>query len=346
MQKPLWITYDGGYGDLKAVCGDERAILTHTVRAVNESEWAAMRETDPKSLDMIKVDGKPFAFGNTAIRKGFVKAKRAERYVPGYYDIQYFRMIVPFLARTNEVQRIFAGVSYPPEDHGYAKNLRGLIRGERLIELPDGTRFFIDTEHVMTYPEIGGGAANFKTSSLGDDGRRRRLMDQRSYLVDIGHGTTDICESPYGLVPTLESAESLDVGAGTIQAGFGRALRAKYPDLFRSGIREDILRNAFMDGKIRVGKGEYESLESMIEEEVNVFFTQLDNAVGQRGGWFSAGYIGFSGGGSDLMRKQVTARYGGSHEIVLLGKSGEMRWANVLGGQKLLYATGKEAKWR
>lgn len=344
-QDYLAISFDGGWNTLKAFANGRCEKLIHSVYCADEPQWETMRETQPNSLDMIKVDGVPYAFGEMAFTLGFVKSKRAARYVAGYYDAQYWRMLVPFLADTAVVQRVFAAVSYPPEDSRYAEDVRQLVLGERKIELLSGKTYIIYTEDVISYPELSGSMTNYLTTELNVDNRRIKMNEGTAIVIDIGGGTTDICKSKKKMQPELATALSRDIGAGSMENAFGQFLRNTYKDMFRSGISEELLRDAFMEKKIRTGKNKYDDLTSAINRITNAFFSQLDALVEQRGGWYAFDYIAFTGGGADLLREAILERYGKDHEVVFLGTQNKMEFSNVVGGHKLLRATIKREKW-
>lgn len=346
MQKPIMIAADLGYEMLKAYNGKDIQTLKHTVMRSNESTWQATCETQPGSLDMLKIDGVPYAFGDLAIRRGFIKEKRAERYKQGYYDIQYLRMLVPYLANTAATQRVWASISYPPADHDAAKGLRQLARGEHIIERPNGKRYLVDTEHVATFPELSGSCSNFKTVDLGNDTRRRKLMDGRTFVGDIGGGTTDVAVSELNLVPDLATADSFDTGVSSIKESIGREVRSRYFEQFRSGISDAQVSDIIQSKQVRTGPGIYDSVANIVEENINIFLSQLDAMASRNGGWFSFKYVAFTGGGADAFAKELRQRYGGDHEVVFLGKSGTLQFSNVHGGFRLLQVAAREMGWR
>jgi hypothetical protein len=186
----------------------------HAIRQLSESEYEkilARAQINGISKDYFRVNGKPYAVGESAERHGVVTPRSGTaRYTKDYCGVLAAISLAQFYGRGREVT-VFA--SHPLGDVQYWEDLMKSIIGEWEVETGQSKANF-RVIYANTFDEPVGGLMNVL---LTEDGR--------SLVIDIGGFVTDFLVVNPGGDVDYTLARSVPLGIQSVFSGFEESFR-------------------------------------------------------------------------------------------------------------------------
>jgi hypothetical protein len=158
----------------------------HALRQLTESEYQrilARAKSGNGVEDYMKIDGTPYAIGESAERHGVVVQRSGTaRYTRDYYGVLAAAALMRLYGRGREV-KVFG--SHPPGDVGFRDDLMQAVVGEWQVETAEGQANF-RVSYANTFDEPVGGLMNVLLAEGGQHYQHAHISDGRSLVIDIG----------------------------------------------------------------------------------------------------------------------------------------------------------------
>ena len=316
----------------------------HAIRQLSESEYEkilARARINGNSRDYFRVNGKPYAVGESAERHGIVTPRSGTaRYTKDYCGVLAAVSLARLYERGREVAMF---TSHPPGDVKYREDLMKSIIGEWEVETGQ-TKANFRVTYVNTFDEPVGGLMNVLLTEDGQQYQYPQIGDGRSLVVDIGGFTTDFLAVNQGGEVDYALARSVPLGIQSVISDFEESFRANNLEIVKdsSVLPPDRVRKAIATGVFEGGGNKYPCQQD-VDEATSLFLNRFaDTYQRLAGGALSWDNIILTGGGSALLHQKLVPIL--KHNNVILADSKEsLHLANVRGGLKLwrLYETLK-----
>ena len=283
--------------------------------------------------DYIRVNGKPYAVGESAERHGIVTARSGTaRYTKDYIGVLAAAALAQFYGRGREVS-VFA--SHPPGDVKYRQDLMKSIIGEWEIEIGKSKVHF-RVIYANTFDEPVGGIMNVLLTEDGQHYQYPQIGEGRSLVIDVGGFTTDILAVNPGGEVDYALARSVPLGIQSVIHDFEESFRANNLEIVKDTpvLPPERVRKAISSGVFEGGGRKY-PCDQDVEEATSLFLNRFaDTYQRLAGGALSWDNIILTGGGSALLHHKLVPIL--KHNSVILADSKEsLHLANVRGGLKL-----------
>lgn len=330
------LVLDAGNSIIKFKNGSGREDeFPHALKELTETEYKHIlaRNNDRAPDHYIRVNGKPYAFGEQAERHGTLTLRYgAERYAKEYYGVLVAIALARMFSKGGEVA-LFG--SHAPGDVEYRDELMQAGAGTWHVEY-EGKELAFKVNYANTFDEPQGGLMNVV---LADDGTHYKHSDingGRALVIDIGGRTTDwLAVQPGGEVD-YSLHESTKMGILDVVRDFEKSFRASNKKLVKANaeLPKDRVRSAIATGSFKAAGGEYPC-----ENEAREATSALLNRIGATyrdvaGGPVPWDSIILTGGGSAMLHDRLLPIL--AHEHVLLADdAAKIHMANVRGGLKL-----------
>lgn len=308
----------------------------HALRQFTESEYQRIlaRAKNGNGVDdYMKINGTPYAVGESAERHGvIVQRSGTARYTDDYYGVLAAAALMHLYERGREV-KVFG--SHPPGDVGFRDDLMQAVVGEWQVETAEGTAKFRVT-YANTFDEPVGGLMNVLLAEDGQHYQHAHISDGRSLVIDIGGFTTDFLAVNPGGAVDYSLAQSVPLGIQTVLADFEKSFRANNLEAVKdtSVLPPDRIRKAIATGVFN-GGGQRFDCKADVEEATSLFINRFADAYQSlTGGSLAWDTIILTGGGSALLYSRIEPIL--KHKNVILADDVEtLHLANVRGGMKL-----------
>lgn len=222
----------------------------HAIRQLSESEYKKIisrAQINGTSKDYFRVNGKPYAIGESAERHGLVTPRSGTaRYTKDYCGVLAAISLAQFYERGREVS-IFA--SHPPGDVEYREDLMKAIIGEWEIETGQSKVNF-RVKYVNTFDEPVGGLMNVLLTEDGQHYQYPQIGDGRSLVIDLGGFTTDFLAVNQGGQVDYALARSVPLGIQSVIRDFEESFRANNLEVVKDTpvLPSDRVRKAISSG--------------------------------------------------------------------------------------------------
>jgi hypothetical protein len=245
--------------------------FTHAIRQLTESEYEKILSRvsiKGDTKEYFRVNGKPYAAGESAERHGIVTPRSGTaRYTKDYCGVLVAISLAKFYERGREVA-VFA--SHPPGDVKYREDLMKSIIGEWEVETGQAKANF-QVIYANTFDEPVGGLMNVLLTEDGQHYQYPQIGDGRSLVIDIGSFTTDFLAVNPGGAVDYALARSVPLGIQSIISDFEESFRANNLEIVKNTpvLPPDRVRNAISTG-IFVGGGKNHSCECIIRGKTSI----------------------------------------------------------------------------
>ncbi|MBN1310756.1 MAG: ParM/StbA family protein [Anaerolineae bacterium] len=330
------VVLDAGNSDIKAKTAGQEERFPHALFELPEIEYErVMAQSKGKPPEgYTRVNGRPYAWGNLAERKGTVtRLSGAARYTKEYYGILVGIALSQLYSRGGDVS-LFA--SHPPGDAQYANDLLKAALGTYHIEVGDHETSFRVVDG-STFDEPVGGLMNVMLKDNGQQYARTDITDGDTLIIDIGGLTTDLLSVAVGGQVDYAVNASADVGIRQVLDYFWSSLRGTYKSELKDSKRlpTDRLGQALHEGRIPIGGRTY-PCENEASEAANIVLNQIGqlykDVAGGPARWDT---IILTGGGSALLCDRLINEVLNHRNVLLAERTDELGYANVRGGLKL-----------
>jgi hypothetical protein len=320
---------------LHGAIGGEVA-FPHALRQLTGSEYQRIlsrAKTGNGVEDYMKINGTPYAVGESAERHGvIVQRSGTARYTRDYYGVLAAAALMRLYGRGREV-KVFG--SHPPGDVGFRDDLMQAVVGEWQGETAEGHANF-RVSYVNTFDEPVGGLMNVLLAEDGQHYQHAHIGDVRSLVIDIGGFTTDFLAVNPGGTVDYSLAQSVPLGIQTVIADFEKSFRSNNLETVKdtSVLPPNRLRQAIATGIFNGGGQQFNCSED-VEEATSLFINRFADAYQNlRGGSLAWDTLILTGGGSALLYSRIKPIL--KHKNVILADEVEtLHLANVRGGMKL-----------
>lgn len=290
-------------------------------------------QVNGNSKDYFRVNGKPYAIGESAERHGIVTPRTgAARYTKDYCGVLAAISLTRLYDRSREVA-VFA--SHPPGDVNFRQDLMESVVGDWYVEVKGKERHF-RVSYANTFDEPVGGLMNVLLTEDGQHYQHTAINDGRALVIDIGGFTTDwLGVNPGGQVD-YSLARSVPIGIQSVIADFEDSFRANNLESVKNTptLPPDRVRKAITSGVFEGGGRKYSC-----EREVDEATSGMLNRIGDTYQRIAGGALGWdciilAGGGSGLLYNRLLPIL--KHKNIILADEIEsIHLANVRGGLKL-----------
>ena len=308
----------------------------HAIRQLSESEYEKIlsrARINGNSMDYFRVNGKPYAVGESAERHGIVTPRSGTaRYTKDYCGVLAAISLAQFYGRGREVA-VFA--SHPPGDVKYRQDLMKSIIGEWEVETGQSKANF-RVIYANTFDEPVGGLMNVLLTEDGQHYQYPQIGDGRSLVVDIGGFTTDFLAVNQGGEVDYTLARSVPLGIQAVISDFEESFRANNLEVVKHTpvLPPDRVRKSIASGVFEGGGRKYPCHQE-VEEATSLFLNRFaDSYQRLAGGSLVWDTIILTGGGSALLYSRLEPIL--KHRNVIVADDvNTLHLANVRGGLKL-----------
>jgi hypothetical protein len=330
------LVLDAGNSIIKGKTANREVVFPHAIQPLTDGEYQKVisrASINGNSADYIRVNGKPFAVGESAERHGVLTQRSGSaRYTRDYYGILAISALARFYERGQEVA-IFG--SHAPGDVKYRDDLMKSVIGEWVVEVGKRKTGF-QVIYANTFDEPVGGLMNVLLTEDGQHYQHASVGEGRSLVIDIGGFTTDwLAVNPGGVVD-YGLARSIPLGINQVTSDFEESFRVNHVELVKdiavlppARVRQAIATGVFEGGGKKYPCGEY------VNEATNLFLNKFADTY-QRiaGGALAWDTIILTGGGSALLQQKLLPILKHSN-VILADQLDSLHLANVRGGLKL-----------
>lgn len=311
----------------------------HAIAPLTESDWNRVAGSGKPPRGIIRVNGVPFAVGDSA-RRHILKdrPKGAARYTPGYYGAALCSALSDAFSEGDKID-LYA--SHAPQDQMYAADLIAAAKQGWCVETDRG-QFQFDVFNVTPFDEPLGGYAHAAFTKRGDERPDSPVADKTALVIDVGGYTTD-----YAIVDPGGEIDMLNINSkivGTLVAlnKFEHDLRRRYTDQFKGSGDLDIRRveSAIISGAYRFGRMDLDCRHEA-QAAIHTLINDVIQVINSVGGAANFDVILMTGGGSALIYDPLIAAFPSIEFVMVEEDRALMKYANVFGGAKIATLLGK-----
>jgi len=336
------ITMDVGHALVKAVSDDHRICIPSAVQQINESDWKRITSYSNISNDYYVVNGTPYAIGETAVRKGYVrKVQGPARYERSHIGVLVAIMLFEMMDKSS--RSVSVALGHAPGYVEYTDKIGKAVLGEWEVINSTGARRVFNITKTYYYMEPIGAMMNVV---LDNNGKINfNISDGDTLVIDIGGFTIDVIIVSNGEVDISSAYSSTSVGINYSVELLEKMLRQNYTDIFTktSKIRLDRLLEAIRTGKFNAGGYGSINCKNLVQEALNPVLSAVADLYDMYGGKAEYNNIILSGGGSALMNKQLVKLLDHPY-IYLSGKPKYAHYAIATGGHKIIKLGAENGK--
>ena len=330
------VVLDAGNSEVKAKTSGHETKFAHALFELPEVEYERVMAQSKGKLPegYARVNGKPYAWGSLAERKGMVtRLSGAARYTKDYYGALVGIALSQLYSRSGDVT-LFA--SHPPGDAQYGNDLLRAALGTYNIEIGKQEMSF-RVVGGSTFDEPVGGLMNVMLKDNGQQYARSDITDGDTLVIDVGGLTTDLLSVAVGGQVDYAVNVSSQIGIRQVLNWFWESLRGTYKDELKgsSWLPADKLGKALHEGYIDIGGSRY-SCENEAREAANLVLNRISQLYQEvAGGPARWNTIVLTGGGCALLYQRLIDEVLNHRNVLLAENSDELGFANVRGGLKL-----------
>jgi len=279
---------DAGNSIIKAkIARKEQGEFTfpHAIRQLSESEYENILsriQINGNSQNYFRVNGKPYAVGESAERHGIITPRSgAARYTKNYCGILASISLAQLYGRGREVA-VFA--SHPPGDVKYREDLMKSIIGEWEVETGQSKANY-RVIYANTFDEPVGGLMNVLLTEDGQHYQYPQIGDGRSLVIDIGGFTTDFLAVNQGGQVDYALARSIPLGIQSVINDFEETFKANNHEIVKDSpvLPPDRVRKAIVT-EVFEGGGQTIDCSEDVDEATSIFLNRFADAY-QRVGY-------------------------------------------------------------
>lgn len=341
-QNDHFVVFDGGRSLVKAKTYSHEESYTHGLTEITEAEYRHARARDNDEWIM-RVNGVPFAFGDSAVTRGYQARKTtAER----YNDIYYGTLLAGTLYNLYDkpVKNIFLYASHPPNAIDHRQDIALAAKGRWEVEGNSGKRIYTVNE-VRCFDEPIGGVMNLLLANDGKSYARSDVRSGSTLVIDIGGQTIDVAALDNGRVD-YSAVNSADGGIIEVVQRFEKLLRAEYKNHFKSSnyIGRKELRKSLATGVFDAGMYGDIHVNELVKAATDDIIVRINGLIDEYGSLVKYNNVVLTGGGGGLLYQRICDYYDHANIIKNLGRKyfhlasdlEDVHLANVRGGWKLL----------
>lgn len=330
------VVLDAGNSIIKGRNATTEREFIHALTPITETDFARIiahnRGVIPPGY--IRVNGQPYAFGETAERKAVISPLTGSaRYTRDYYGVLAAIMLAHLYSRSETVA-LFA--SHAPQDINYADDMIRAALGVFHVEYGQSVLSF-KIDCATNFDEPIGGLMNVILAADGHHYERSDVYEGRALVIDIGGYTTDLVAVNPGGDVDFGIHESIALGIRDVEHDFAMSLKSTYREEFK-GARIDApqLREAIRTGNFR-GGGRVLTCENEAREATTKLLNGIANVYQSvAGGPLRWEHIILTGGGSAMLADRLSREVLNHGSVILADKDpSRMHLANIRGGLKL-----------
>ncbi len=342
--EPVLFVGDLGNENLKGVSLDEDIVMPHALIDLSIESYDMMDDAGMPNPEVYKVNGRPYAIGNFARRKGAGAVKLgSDRYTEDYYGV--LASILLFNAFPEGQSKVFFFGSHAPRDYAFREDLMNAVEITWEVEGMGKAKVFTVTE-AFAFGEPEGG---YLHATLGADGvtarNTEKLRKGETLIVDLGGLTTSIEAADSGVID-YTSAISHERGIRDVIEDFEKLLKLYHPKEMKGWTpRPNVVREGLRTGKLKRGGGAEINCKQAADEACNPLVSDVLRYMDT----FASGIENFSailltGGGAGLLEARIRRALPDYDSIYVAEEDRtQIHMANAWGGMKrakLLQAKG------
>lgn len=356
-RKPVndhFVVFDAGRSIVKGKSQSSEKSFIHALSQLTETEYKQMvlRDNNP---DLFKVNGIPYAIGETAVKRGYQpRQTTSERYNELYYGTLLATML--FQLYEKPVKSIFLYASHPPVAIESRPDIiaaaKGGSKGKWVVESMGEKREYTIQE-VRCFDEPVGGVMNLLLATDGKTYQRSDIKEGATLVLDIGGQTIDIAALDNGKVD-YSAIVSADGGVIEVERRFEKLLRAEHKTKLKSAnfISPAKLRQALQTKSFDAGAFGKLDVGDLVKQSTDDIIVRINNLIAEFGGISTYNNIVLTGGGGGLLFNLICEYF--NHEDIKKGLNRDyfhladelesVHLANIRGGFKVLKMLQKAGK--
>lgn len=339
-----WVVLDAGRSLIKAKNGSGEMSFTHAVLRLNETDYRAAVSRGG-SIDLMRINGIPYAFGETAIKNGYQSRQVA---ADRYNELYYGAIVAATLYRLYEkpIRNVLLYASHAPVDVDYRADIIAAAKSVWEVESGDTKRVYTVT-NVRCFDEPVGGVMNMLLNSNGTHYQRSDIRNGNTLVFDVGGQTIDIAALDKGKVD-YTSITSRVGGIIAVEETFKRLFRSEHKAKLKSTpyLNPKRVREAIRTGVYDAGALGKIDCSAQLQESVSPVLTRIKDLISEFGDISNYDNMVFTGGGGgllfnhikDFMNHNAIRANIGRDYFHLADEPDNVHLANVRGGWRLLKA--------
>lgn len=327
---------DAGNAFVKAVHDSTEIIFVHAIAPLaSEAEYDAglSRYGKSASMDFIRIGGKAFAIGDTAMNYRTQHLEGAPKYQRDYYGILFAAAIARTFPANSPVlaQGLMVVASHASRDYEFHKQLQESIKGKWDFEC-GGTRYRFTVTKSETYEEPFGGYARQAFRQTNKGKWETPLFGQHVGIIDVGGGTVGVMQVASNGNVVHNASDSADNGMNRVTETMVGLLKSGFPKIFQRGssIPLDRVRDAIATGcyvgmgrELDVSKQRDLALAPLLNDVERLYTRKMNGGLGLDA-------IILTGGGNEVCN-QAVYELTGHAQVYLAEQAGQLQFANVRG---------------
>lgn len=345
-----FVVFDAGRSLVKGKTQSSEEAFVHALSQITETEYKQImaREMNP---DILKVNGVPYAVGETAMKRGYQpRQTTAERYNTLYYGTLLATTL--FKLYEKPVKNILVYASHPPVSVESRPEIIAAAKGKWVVESMGDKREYI-VQDVRCFDEPVGGVMNLLLATDGKNYQRSDIKEGAALVLDIGGQTIDVAALDNGRVD-YSAIRSADGGIIEVEQRLEKLLRAEHKLKLKSAnfiapskIRQTLQTNIFNAGAYGVLE-----VSKLVNEATDDIVLRIKDLINEFGGITAYDNIVLTGGGGGLLYNRLCNYFNHGEIQANLGHDyfhmaddmKDIHLANVRGGFKLLKMFQKAGK--
>lgn len=339
-----WVVLDAGRSLIKAKNGSGEISFTHAVMRLNETDYKSAISRGG-SADLMRINGIPYAFGETAIKNGYQSRQvAADRYNELYYGAIVAATLFKLYEKPIRNVKLYA--SHAPVDVDYRTDIIAAAKAVWEVECNGGKRVYSVGE-VRCFDEPVGGVMNMLLNSNGTHYQRSDIRNGSTLVFDVGGQTIDIAALDKGKVD-YTSITSRVGGIISVEESFKRLFRSEHKAKLKSTpyLEPDRVRAAIRSSKYNAGALGQIDCSEQVREAISPVLIRIKDLISEFGDVTNYDNMVFTGGGggllfnhiADYLNHNAIRKNLGRDYFHLADEAENVHLANVRGGWRLLKA--------
>lgn len=330
---------------------DTAIAVPHAVKRVHLSKIAEYVARRGKGLgrgtdvNIFEYEDRGYIIGEAAELGADTRRAGGAKYARDYYSPLLMAILLRLYPAGHDNLRIMA--AFPPGDFRHVKTLTQSLGGRHVVNLSNGESVVYKIRAVQTYDEPVGGLWNFLLAGDGVHYQHKVNPRDLGLCVDIGGKISSLVPFRADGWIDYNKAESVDIGIQDVMKQVSDILLAspEYASYFgnhRGSLPQDeSMRECLITGRYQIAGYELDVLDAIADATQSIR-TQIQEVYNQQlGGHFAYRYIIVTGGGGGLLYSQLVEHvldFNPNKVYLSHDKSNQMHFANMFGGDKMLYA--------
>lgn len=360
--EPLWIIFDGGNTDIKAMIHahwGEEIVFPHAVRTVNAVDYEGVansykhKRAEFDGTAIFESNDKSYVVGLHATQVGQGdRVVGAAKYTRDHYGAMFEAAMIQLYPDDHPDVRVVA--LHPPQLE--TENLKRLYKsliGTHVVNLPDGRKFIYNVTEIINVEEP---VADLQSFLMSTDGKayanpKLKLQPGMEVLVlDVGGGLSVfvpcLIRKNGGVEVNIQGAPIIDKGIQDVVDVFEKELKSAFPDDLGTlkKVPQQMMYNALMSSEIIIKNKPYDCSRQVSNSMQIIAYPIQTNYSNRYSNGANFNGIVIGGGGGGVSYNYLSTHVLG-HDFIFTAEEelDRMRFAGVRGGSKGLipYLSGK-----